>query len=195
VQARLLRLTVTDPDENPASWAIQRTRVFEAVERTIDTTPRIGQMVVDEVLRTVPELHGDAVVGKALFTRLSCVACHTTEANETPKGPFLPTVLKTYTRRQLAEAILLPSKNILPDFKTQIIVTADGKTIQGFVVAEDATTLTLRETNANELKVVKADIDDRQLGNQSLMPENLVSSLKTEELASLLDYLESIKAQ
>jgi putative heme-binding domain-containing protein len=195
VQARAIRLTVTDPAENAGAWAIQRTRVFEAVERKVDTTPRIGQMAAEEVLRTVPEMHGDAALGKTLFTRLTCVACHTTSANELPKGPVLPNVLKTYTRRQMAEAILTPSKNILPDFKTQIIVTADGKTIQGFVVAEDATTLTLRETNAQEQKIAKADIDDRQQGTQSLMPENLVSSLKAEEFAALLDYLESIKAQ
>jgi putative heme-binding domain-containing protein len=194
-QARLLRITVTDPADNAGAWAIQRTRLFEVLERKVDSAPRIGQLAIDEVLSKMDDTRGEVTAGRSLFTRLSCAACHTTDAEEPRKGPFLPEVTKAYSRRQLAEAILAPSKNILEGFKSQIFTTADGLTLQGFVTSETATSITLREVNANERTIAVADIDERRQVNQSAMPEGLASSLKVEEFASLLDYLQSIKSQ
>jgi putative heme-binding domain-containing protein len=195
VPAKWIRITLTVAagDEVPA-WAIQKVRLFEAVKEPgpAALVPRVGRLPVDEVIATVERTRGDAKRGQQLFTELSCVACHTVRADEAPKGPYLAKTAATARRRELIESILLPSKVIAEGYGTFVFVLSNGKVLEGFVVRETKEAVTLRTVAAEEHVIRLKDVEERKKTEKSLMPEGLVANLTVQDLASLVDYVQSL---
>jgi putative heme-binding domain-containing protein len=191
VEAKVLRVTLTTPASD-SSWSIQRLRLSEAVKPASaeSLVPRVGKIPLAEVLDAVTTTKGDAQRGQRLFAELSCVACHTVRPDETPKGPALDKVVKTYKRRDLAEQILVPNKIIAKGYATHTFAINDGTTLEGFVVSETPEAVTIRTVTAQEHKIPKAEIGERKTSEKSLMPEGLVANLTLQDLASLLDFLQ-----
>ncbi|HEU5119283.1 MAG TPA: heme-binding domain-containing protein, partial [Isosphaeraceae bacterium] len=129
------------------------------------------------------------------FSSLSCVNCHTIRQDEPAKGPYLGTIATTYKRSELAEAVLRPSKTLAQGFVTNVFALDDGRTLTGFVTQEAADSVTIRTSDAKEVKIPIASIEERAKSETSVMPEGLVNGITVEELASLLDYLESLSAK
>lgn len=193
--AKLIRVTLTAPGEDTApSWSIQRVRLFEAIKEPAVTAkvPRVGRLPVEEVVAAVEGMHGDPKRGQQLFTDLSCVACHTTRADEAPKGPFLGKTAGTLRRREIVESILLPSKVIAEGYNTYIFALANGKILEGFIVRETKDLVVIRTSAAEEHTIAIKDIDERKKSDKSLMPEGLVANLTVQDLASLVDYVQSL---
>ncbi len=155
--------------------------------------PLIAKLPFEEVLAAVQKDKGDAAVGAQLFERLSCVNCHTVSKTETPKGPFLGDIANRYSRAELAEAILKPSAKIAQGFETQKFATADGQTIEGFVVRESGTEVELRNAAGMVVVLPKADIEERAKSELSVMPNGLADPITPKDLASILSYLELLK--
>ncbi len=154
--------------------------------------PKLHEMKVEEVMIAVRDLPGVSGHGEALFARLNCAKCHTVKAGEPLRGPYLPNVAKTYKRDQLAESILLPSKSLAQGFVTYLFAMNDGKSYSGFVTAESADLISIRDATGKEISLSVNEIDERVKSNVSVMPEGLVKDLTIEEFAALLAYLESL---
>jgi putative heme-binding domain-containing protein len=159
------------------------------------TEPMISDLKVEEVLGKVVETKGDRKVGQELFTRQTCVNCHTVSADEPLRGPFLGNIARTYKRRELAEAILVPNKSVAQGFVANSFVLKDGTELDGFVVQEAADKVVVRTIAAQEVSIATAEIEQRKKSERSLMPEGLAANLSVKELASLLDYLEALAAE
>jgi putative heme-binding domain-containing protein len=69
----------------------------------------------------------------------------------------------------------------------------DGDVLSGVIKGETATEVTLFDATATKTVIKKSDIKEREHGKLSLMPEGLHTSLKPEEFADLIAYLESLK--
>ncbi len=69
-----------------------------------------------------------------------------------------------------------------------VLAMADGRVINGIVVAETERVVTLR-TAQTRVVIAKEDIEDRKLSTQSLMPDGLLQSLKQDEVRDLIAYL------
>ena len=124
-------------------------------------------------------------------TRLMAV-CEGDHSPELRDPPFLGTIATTYKRRELAEAVLVPGKSIAQGFAAHHLELKDGSEVEGFVVQEAADKITLRLITSQELTVNTVDIARRSKLEKSLMPEGLAANLTMKELASLIDYLESL---
>jgi putative heme-binding domain-containing protein len=194
VRARAVRITLTATADNAPPWSIQRFRLFEAVKEpgAEARVPRVGRLPVADVLAAVERTRGDAVRGQQIFAQLSCTACHTTSADEAPKGPYLGKTAATLRRRELAESVLLPSKVIAEGYSTYRFELKSGKVLEGFVVRETKDAVTIRTAAAEEHTIAVKNIEDRQKSNKSLMPEGLAANLTVEDFASLLDYVQSL---
>jgi hypothetical protein len=83
-----------------------------------------------------------------------------------------------------------PSAVLGKDYRMSILVCADGRIVSGLVQKETDSALTVRTIN-DTVVVPKADIDERKLSDQSLMPERLLDALKPEEVRDLVAYLGS----
>jgi putative heme-binding domain-containing protein len=193
--AKFIRITLTAAggEEVPA-WSIQKIRLFEAVkeQNAAAQIPRVGRLPVEDVIAAVEKSHGDAKRGQQLFTELSCVACHTVRADESPKGPFLGKTASTLKRRELIESILVPSKVIAEGYSTYQFALSDGRSLEGFVVKETKEVVTIRTAAAEEHTIAVKDIEERKKSDKSLMPEGLAANLTVADLASLVDYVQSL---
>lgn len=151
---------------------------------------QVGKAFIEDVILAMAEVPGDATKGKALFSSQGCVACHSIAKGDVMKGPYMGQIGAIMKREQIAESILKPNASISQGFATVSIKTRDGKAHMGFVTAESAEELTLRDITGKATTLEKASISSREELETSMMPAGLVNALSYEEFASLLAYLE-----
>jgi putative membrane-bound dehydrogenase-like protein len=192
--ANKILVAATDPDKTVAAAAkkaIDRLKL----ETAPSTGPLIGTLKLEDVLATVLNTKGTVARGKDVYAQLGCANCHTVSPSEPPRGPILSAVATIYKRRELAEAILIPSKSIAQGFAANRFVMKDGETeYEGFVISEAADKIIARLVTAQEITLKPGDIAQRVKLEKSLMPDGLAAGLSVSDLASLVDYLESLAA-
>jgi putative heme-binding domain-containing protein len=157
-----------------------------------DTTPLISTLKPEEVLAKVITMKGDVTTGEMVFTKATCIACHTTKESEAQKGPYLGNIAQTYKRPELAQNILDPNKTIAQGFTSEVVTLNDGTQQLGFITLESAENVKLRNVAAQEFTFAVKDIKSRQKLPISIMPPGLMTNFTVREFASLLDYLESL---
>jgi putative heme-binding domain-containing protein len=157
-----------------------------------DTTPLISTLKPEEVLKKVIAMKGDLTTGEMVFTKATCIACHTTKETEAQKGPYLGNIAQTYKRPDLAQNILDPNKTIAQGFTSEVVTLNDGTQQMGFITLESADNVKLRNVASQEFTYAVKDIKSRQKLPISIMPPGLMTNFTVREFASLLDYLESL---
>jgi putative membrane-bound dehydrogenase-like protein len=183
---------VSDADKAVAAAAKKAVDRLK-LETAPATGPLIGTLKVDDVLAAVLNTKGTVARGKDVYAQLGCANCHTVSPSEPARGPILSQVATIYKRRELAEAILIPSKTIAQGFAANRFVMKDGETeYEGFVISEAADKIIARLVTAQEIVIKPGDIAKRQKLEKSLMPDGLAAGISVSDLASLVDYLESL---
>ncbi len=152
-------------------------------------------MSIEDIILAIADVKGNAKKGEALFTKQGCNACHTTRSDQAPKGPFMGQVGSILSRDQIAESILKPNASISQGFATVSLSTKDKKTLVGFVTAETADTLEMRDIAGQVHRFQKNNVAGRKELPISMMPAGLANALSIEEFASLLSYLEGMKGK
>jgi putative heme-binding domain-containing protein len=132
---------------------------------------------------------GDAGRGRAVFQKASCGSCH---SGSQALGPDLQGVAGRFSRADLFTAILQPSKDVSPRYRTTQIGTTDGKVYQGLIIYEAVDGLILQTGPATTVRVAAAQIAERRLTDVSLMPTGLIDRLSDGEIADLYAYLKSL---
>jgi len=189
-----VRALVNDSHKDVAAAAKQAAGQMHN-ERRKEGGPLIETLKFDQVVAAAQQEKGEVRLGRDLFTRQGCVACHTTSSDEPPKGPFLGGIATRYSRAELCESILKPSAKIAQGFETQWFKTRDDEEFEGFVTREGGDDLDLRNIAGITTTLAKKNIAARGKREKSIMPEGLADKLTTTELASLLSYLESLKSK
>jgi uncharacterized repeat protein (TIGR03806 family) len=134
---------------------------------------------------------GPQDTGKVLYGELGCEQCHRIGKDGGGVGPELGEALGPRTRTQLIEAIIDPSKEISPDFAATLIVTKQGRVLEGRIEREDDSGLEIRTSDffAGPVRVSAGDILERRISKDSNMPTGLLDTLTKEEILDLLGYL------
>ena len=154
--------------------------------------PKIATLKPEEALAQVLVARGSVARGEQLFNQAGCVACHTVNATDPLKGPFLGNIAKTFPRRELAEAILDPNKSIAQGFVTNQFTMKSGTAVLGFVTRESADTASIRDLTGQQQEIRLAEVAKREHLPISLMPPGLMGGFNVRDFASLLDYLQSL---
>ncbi|MDB6033955.1 MAG: putative heme-binding protein [Verrucomicrobiales bacterium] len=155
--------------------------------------PLVESMKYEQLLALATKEKGDTKSGAQMFTKAGCVACHTVNSDEAPKGPYLGGIATRYSRIELCESILKPSAKIAQGFETQWIKTKEDDEFEGFVTREGGDDLDLRNIAGITTTIAKKEIKERGKRDTSIMPNGLLDKFTPEDLASLLSYLESLK--
>jgi putative heme-binding domain-containing protein len=134
--------------------------------------------------------------GKAAFAAAQCVLCH--RVGEGPAaggliGPDLTSVARRFSRRDILDAIMNPSRAMDDKFRSTVFELKDGGSVSGSVESEDAARVILRPNPlAEELVTVAVNnIVSRRLSEISPMPVGLLNVLEREQILDLIAYLES----
>ncbi len=156
--------------------------------------PTLEQQLLKEgasALAKAARQEGDATRGAVVFHRpdLTCTACHSAGEDVSRAGPDLARAGADATADHLVESVLLPSKVIKKGFETVVIITKDGQTFTGVLAEERPDAVVLRDAG-RLMTIRKADVDERTVSKQSLMPEGLVNRLSgRQEFLDLVRYL------
>lgn len=183
--APVLKKPGKDPEVAAAAEAALSS--FEQAEGQL-----VGELSPVEVARTVHTLSGDAGVGKEIFVRQSCLACHSIHPDEPQKGPFLGTIGNLYTREQLIHHVLDPGAEIAQGFQTTTVMLKDGSVALGFVTERNDEIVTLRDIAGVTRKIPVVKIEQENVAEGSMMPTGMVDNLTLKEFASLIDYLQNL---
>lgn len=180
-----------DPDAE-VKGAAERAAKAMRITKVEDKTPKLMTLKPEEALAAVLKEKGDISLGEQIFTKATCVACHTVKETEAQKGPYLGNIAQTYKRPDLAQNILDPNKTIAQGFASEMITMKDGTQQMGFITLEGSSEVKLRNIASQEFTFKTADIKERQKLPMSMMPPGLMMNFSVKEFASLLDYLESL---
>jgi putative membrane-bound dehydrogenase-like protein len=180
-----------DPDAE-VKGAAERAAKAMRITKIEDKTPKIMTLKPEEALAAVLKEKGNMALGEQIFTKATCVACHTVKETEAQKGPYLGNIAQTYKRPDLAQNILDPNKTIAQGFASEMITMKDGTQQMGFITLEGANEVKLRNIASQEFTFKTVNIKERQKLPMSMMPPGLMMNFTVKEFASLLDYLESL---
>lgn len=133
--------------------------------------------------------------GKLVFhgRKAACGSCHRVESEGGKIGPDLSKVGERRNQRDLLEALIVPSASIARGYESQVLRTADGRTLTGLVVRETAESLFLRTNDQREVRLRRSEIEEQKPSDLSIMPAGLENTMSRQELADLLAYLRSLK--
>jgi len=132
--------------------------------------------------------------GKKMFAAAKCLSCHRFDGAGGSTGPDLSNAAGRFSNKDLAEAIIHPSKVISDQYRAMNIVTVNGQVLAGRVTSETEKEIIVLTDPVDATKLVtlaKDDIDEMFPSKQSLMPEKLLNTLNQEEVLDLLAFLKS----
>jgi len=98
-------------------------------------------------------------------------------------------VTSRFSVADLFNAIIFPSRDIAPAYRTTTFATRAGETYTGIVAFESADGVILQTGATTTVRLAENEIVSRQPSNLSLMPSELLSGLKASDLADLYSYL------
>src|SRR5207253_6284107 len=133
----------------------------------------------DALLKTVKWDAGNAKRGEVLFRDRACVTCH---AGPTSLGPDLTGVTTRFSRDDLFTAIIYPSRDVAPAYRTWVIEMRSGQLVTGMIAFESADGLIVQTGATTTVRIATADIVSRLPSNRSLMPNGLLKDLKAGDL-------------
>ncbi len=134
---------------------------------------------------------------RTAFVQGQCILCHRVSADAalpaSVLGPDLTSVASRFSRRDLLEQIIDPSKIIDEKFRTTTLFLADGSDLSGTIESENATQLLLRPNplSPDTITIPTRDIRRREHSKVSPMPAELLNTLTADQILDLLAWFEA----
>ena len=185
--------------------AAEQERFKELLHPVIVDASEIGSPTPRKFVRrwTVKELvpHLDKVAsgrsyknGKALFSAAACVSCHRFNNHGGIFGPDLTAVAKRFSRQVLLREIMEPSVQISDQYQTHNVLIDSGKVHSGRIMerGEKRWTVAVDPKLPSAVIEIPADeIEEVSPSTVSMMPKNLLDTLRQQDILDLFAYLES----
>ena len=127
--------------------------------------------------------------GKKIYEE-RCISCHRLGREGYALGPDLITVKNTGKEKLLVN-IVDPNREVRPEYVSYVIETKDDQSLIGLITSETTTSVTLRQAYGKEDAVNRSSILKMQSQGQSLMPEGLEVGLASQDMADLIEYIET----
>jgi putative heme-binding domain-containing protein len=159
--------------------------------------PAAAQTTNLETYRKYALTHqGDIERGTQLFNdeqKLGCARCHSVDGHAGKAGPDLFAVGDKFGRRDLVDAVLMPSATISPGYGTVIVETKAGAEVQGILKQSTGAGVELMGADGKMVSIATAEIKEQRGSSISLMPEGLQAGLSPKEFTDLIEYLTTLQ--
>jgi putative heme-binding domain-containing protein len=175
--------------DSVSQWTNWLTKKYALQSAALLGTRSADLASLKKELEAVDWMAGDAVRGKALFTKRACAQCH---GGARSLGPDLAGAARRFSRHDLFTAISMPSRDVSPRYQTTLIQTSQGKTYTGLVIYQAVDGLILRNAQNQTFRIEADDIEVRRTMNESLMPNGLLRDAKPADLADLYAYIRQL---
>jgi putative heme-binding domain-containing protein len=195
LRIRDLALEKVPQEQRPALLAIaEKTAAPATAAPAAPARPFVKAWTVADL---VPALDGvskgrDFARGKRLYKEAMCAQCHLFAGEGGGVGPDLTAVSGRFSRKDILEAIIEPSKALSEQYASFLFTMKDGSTIGGQIAEENHYLLTLIVDPLTGAKqnYPKGNVVKREMSPVSLMPPALLFTLSQDEVLDLLAYLE-----
>lgn len=145
---------------------------------------------IAEVRGMLPEGDkGQAARGRAIFARV-CSGCHRLFGEGEEVGPDLTGSTRN-DLEFLLQSVVDPSAFIRNEYQGSTVVLDDGRVLNGMIVAESDSALTLVDSQRERHTLAKATVEETRPATASVMPEGLLDPLPDNEIRDLFRYLQS----
>lgn len=129
----------------------------------------------------------DLAAGAKLYTQ-HCANCHQIGGQGAKVGPQLDGIGARGLDR-LLEDVLDPNRNVDQTFRATALTLKNGRQLSGLVLREEGEVVVLADAQGKEVRVEKAEIDQRETQPLSPMPANWGDVIAEKDLYDLLAYL------
>ncbi|MBI3881446.1 MAG: c-type cytochrome [Verrucomicrobia bacterium] len=147
---------------------------------------------VVEEFRPALALKGNGVHGREVYLKL-CVNCHKLGDTGNEIGPDLRSVVE-HPPEKLLFNILDPSGDVQPGFNAYSCTLANGEELYGLITVETGNSLTFKLADGTVRNIPRRDVASLRGSNLSLMPEGLENGLTKQDVADLIQFLRTPRA-
>ena len=98
---------------------------------------------------------------------------------------------RTKTPAQMLMDILQPSKAIDNNFVSYSVVSDDGNSYTGLIVAETPTSITLKMPEGKTVVLLRTNIEEIRSNGISLMPEGLERNISQQQMADVISFIKN----
>ncbi|GIW94114.1 MAG: L-sorbosone dehydrogenase [Pirellulaceae bacterium] len=145
------------------------------------------RQLMEHIEQLLLEASGNPYRGRTLFLE-HCGKCHKLFQQGGQIGPDLTAFRRDDVKRLLVN-IINPSLEIREGYENHLVITQDGRTINGFLVDQDGQTLTLRTPDGQLVTLVRDEIEESYVLPKSIMPEGLLRDWPEQDIRDLFAYL------
>lgn len=160
-----------------------------AAEKLFGGAVSANRREVAGVYQAALEHTGNAEAGAGVFRRV-CSRCHRINGEGHNVGPDI-----SDTRARAADALLYdildPNRRVDPQYSEYVIVTTEGQLLNGLLVAESNTDITLRQPEGRQQTIARDRIEEMRATGKSLMPEGIEKDITVQQMADILAFLRS----
>jgi putative heme-binding domain-containing protein len=135
--------------------------------------------------------------GKTMFREAMCIRCHRMGFDGASVGPDLTSLGRRFSRRDMLETILIPSKVVAEQYRLAKVQTKDGQILTGQIIpspdyrSPELHVATKPLEPYKITKVSKSEIESFEISETSVMPNDLLNSFTKDEIRDLLAWLEA----
>lgn len=176
------------PEAERAKYALPPAPATETTEVATKLVHAWNASEIDALLRDDTSTTAN---GRKVFEKARCATCHRFGGEGGDTGPDLSGAGARFTRPDLIEALLEPSKVISDQFRDVELITRDGDLLVGRIEKETPSALTLRRLPPKEdsIELARDEIEERRFHPYSRMPAGLLDVLTADEVRALFAYV------
>ena len=145
------------------------------------------EKIVAEMRAYIRRHKGDAIAGEKVFKKV-CGQCHKLYGEGAEVGPDI-TRNGRNDYQQLLSNVFDPSLVIGAGYRSYTVLTNGGRVVNGLLVEESPQRVVLKIQGGKQEIIPRDDIDEINVNELSLMPEQLEKQLTPPEIADLFAYI------
>ena len=151
---------------------------------------------VEEALAVVEDnsTQPDFTQGKMLFAATQCLSCHSMRGEGGASGPDLTQLGTRFSKKDILEAIIEPSKTISDQYAGTTFFLNDGTSVIGRLKNEENGNYYVSQNpfDPQQIRVIpKSNVQRTMMSPVSIMYPGLINGLNPAELSNLVAYLTS----
>jgi putative heme-binding domain-containing protein len=190
-----LAVTATVFTGSGANWG--KLHGSAKIERTADFPPVQSEAEAKSLesrfakFRTLGQQPGDLARGQQVFTT-TCGVCHAVKGAGGKIGPALDGA-GAHGLEAVLRNVLTPNAAMEAGYRMFRAETKDSDVIEGLLAAQDADSVTLRQPNTEDQRLLRANLKRAAFLRTSVMPEGLFDALQPQQVSDLLAYVLTLK--
>jgi len=165
----------------------------DAAQRLFPLPPSKDNMPTPPI-NELARLRGDALNGRMVyFSTGTCHKCHVVDGMGRDIGPNLTEIGSKLSREAMFESVLYPSAGISHNFELWTLVLTSGTTVNGLLTSNTDEEVSIKGDDALVRTFKKSEVEELVKQKISLMPADLQKTMTSQELADVVEYMQTLK--